>query len=156
VVGSLVAKRIVAAVIIIVVVVVIAGFAIYYYDAYHKLTFQLKSVSLSSASLTSVKTNFGLAIGNPGPLPIYVPSGSFNVYINEVSVGTGSFSSLTVGGNSQSLITVPVDFNPTTLPSTVYNFITGGGSVTVTIVGSANLALFSVPFNATLYNASFK
>jgi LEA14-like dessication related protein len=151
----LVARKIVAAAIILIVVVVVAGFSVYYYDAYHKLTFELKSVSLSSISLTSVQTNFGIAIGNPSALPIYVPSGNFDVYINDVDVGTGSFDSLTVGGDSQSLITVPVDFNPTGLPSVIYGLITGGGTVTVTIVGSANLVLFSVPFNATLYNASF-
>ncbi len=152
----MVARKIVAAVIILIVVIVVAGLAVYYYDAYHKLTFELKSVNLSSVSLTSVQTNFGIAISNPGPLPIYVPSGNFTVYINDVTSGTGSFGSLTVGGNSQSLITVPVDFNPTGLPSGIYGLITGGGTVTVTIVGSANLVLFSVPFNATLYDASFK
>ncbi len=152
----MVAKKFVAAVIILIVVVLVAGLAIYYYDAYHKLTFQLKSVSLGSVSITSVQTNFGIAITNPGPLPIYVPNGNFNVYINDVAIGTGSFSSLTVGGNSQSLITVPVDFNPTGLPSAVIGLITSGGTVTVSIVGSANLVLFNVPFNSTLYNASFK
>jgi LEA14-like dessication related protein len=152
----MVARKIVAAVVIIIVLVVIAGIGIYYYDAYHKLTFQLKSVSLGSINVTSVQTNFGLAIGNPGPLPIYVPNGNFNVYINDVNVGTGSFGSLTIGGNSQSLITVPVAFNPTSVPSVIYGLITGGGTITVTIVGSANLVLFSVPFNTTLYNASFK
>ncbi len=150
-----VARKIVAAAIILIVVVVVAGLAVYYYDAYHKLTFELKSVSLSSIGLTSVQTNFGIAIGNSGLLPIYVPDGTFTVYINDVASGMGSFGSLTIGGNSQSLITVPVDFNPTGLPSVVYGLITGGGTVTVTIVGSANLVLFDVPFNATLYNASF-
>jgi len=151
-----VAKKIVASVIILIVVVLVAGFAIYYYDAYHKLTFQLKSISLGNVSIASVQTNFGIAISNPGPLPIYVPNGNFNVYINDVAVGKGTFSSLTIGGNSQSLITVPVDLNPTILPSAVIGLITGGGSVTVSIVGSANLVLFNVPFNSTLYNVSFK
>lgn len=150
------AKKIVAAVIVLIVVVLVAGLAIYYYDAYHKLTFQLKSVSLGSVSITSVQIFFGIAISNPGTLPIYVPNGNFDVYINDVAVGKGSFGSLTIGGNSQSLITVPVDFNPTGLPSAVIGLITGGGSVTVSIVGSADLVLFNVPFNSTLYNVSFK
>ncbi len=152
----MVARRIVAAAVILILLVVIAGIGIYYFNAYHKLTFQLKSVSLGSINVTSVQANFGLAIGNPGPLPIYVPNGNFNVYINDVNVGTGSFGSLTIGSNSQSLISVPVTFNPTSVPSVIYGLITGGGTVTVTIVGSADLVLFSVPFNTTLYNASFK
>jgi LEA14-like dessication related protein len=137
-------------------VLVVAGFAVYYYDAYHKLTFELKSVSLSNVSLTSVKTSFEIAIGNPSALPIYVPSGSFNVDVNGVAVGAGSFSSQTVNGNSVSLFTVPVDFNLTTLTSALSALITGGGTVKVAIAGSANLVLFRVPFNSTLYNASFK
>jgi len=54
------------------------------------------------------------------------------------------------------LISVPVDFNLTALPSVVIGLITGGGTVNIAIAGSANLVLFSVPFNSTLYNASFK
>jgi len=72
----MVAGKIVAAVVVLVVVVVVAGFAVYYNDAYRKLTFELKSVSLISASFTLVATSFEIAIGNPGPLPIYVPMAS--------------------------------------------------------------------------------
>jgi LEA14-like dessication related protein len=152
----MVSGKIMAAVVFVIVVVVIAGFAIYYNDAYRKLTFELKGVSLTSASFTLVATNFEIAMGNPGPLPIYVPSGSFDVYINGVAVGVGSFSSQTISGNSVSLNTVPVDFNPTTLPSVILGLITGGGTVNIAIAGSANLVLFSIPFNSTLHNASFK
>ena len=151
----MVAGKIVAAAVILIVLVAVAGLGIYYYDAYHKLTFQLKSVSLGSVSLTSVQTNFGIIIGNPGPLPIYIPNGDFSIYVNDQYLGKGSFGSLTIGGNSQSQITVPVTFNATSVPSVLFGLITGGGTVAVTIRGSANLVLFSVPFNATLYNASF-
>ncbi len=41
----MVARKIIAAVLILVAVIIVAGVAIYYYDAYHKLTFNLKSVS---------------------------------------------------------------------------------------------------------------
>ena len=152
----MVSKKIVAAAVILIAIGVVAGVALYYNDAYHRLTFELKSVGLASIGVTALQTNFGLAIGNPGPLPIYVPNGNFEVYINDVHVGTGSFGSLTIAGNSQSLITIPVTFNPTEVPSVVYGLITGGGTVTVTIAGSANLGLFSVPFNTTLYEASFR
>jgi LEA14-like dessication related protein len=150
-----VAGKIVAAAVILIVLVAVAGLGIYYYDAYNKLTFQLRSVSLGSVSLTSVQTNFGIVIGNPGPLPIYIPNGDFNIYVNDQYLGQGSFGSLTVGGNSQIQITVPVTFNASSISSVLFGLITGGGTVAVTIRGSANLGLFSVPFNATLYNASF-
>jgi LEA14-like dessication related protein len=152
----MVAGKIVVGAVVLIVLVAIAGLGIYYYDAYHKLTFQLKSVSLGSVSLTSVQTNFAIAIGNPGPLPIYIPNGNFNIYVNSQYLGKGSFGSQTIGGNSQSQITVPVTFTANDVPSAIFGLITGGGTVTVTIQGSANLVLFSVPFNATLIDASFR
>ncbi len=147
--------KIIALVAVLVVVVVIAGLAIYYYDAYHKLTFELKNVGLGTVSLTSVQATFDIAIGNPNALPVYIPDGSFQIYVNDQYLGTGSFGSLTVAGNSQSIITVPVTFYVSDVPSVLFGLITGGGAVTVTIQGQANAVLFSVPFNATLYNASF-
>jgi LEA14-like dessication related protein len=151
-----VARKIVVGAVILIVLVAVAGLGIYYYDAYHKLTFQLKSVSLGSVSLTSAQINFGITIGNPSSLPIYIPSGDFNILVNDQYLGKGSFGSLTIGGNSQSQITVPVTFNATSVPSVLFGVITGGGTVTVTIQGSANLGLFSVPFDSTLYNVSLR
>jgi LEA14-like dessication related protein len=148
--------RIIALVAILVVVIVIAGFVIYYYDAYHKLTFELKNVGLGTVSITSVQVNFDLAIGNPNALPVYVPDGSFQIYVNNQSLGTGNFGAVTIAGNSQQIITVPMTFYASDVPSVLYGLITGGGNVAVTIQGQANVLLFSVPFNTTLYNASFK
>jgi LEA14-like dessication related protein len=148
--------RIIAFGVILTVVIVIAGFAVYYYDAYHKLTFELKNVGLGTVSLTSVQANFDIAIGNPNALPVYVPDGSFQIYVNNQSLGTGNFGSQTIAGNSQNIITVPVTFYATDVPSVLFGLISGGGTVTVTIQGQANMVLFSVPFNTTLYNASFK
>jgi LEA14-like dessication related protein len=146
--------KIIALVVGLIVVIVIAGLAVYYYDAYHKLTFDLKGVDINNISLTSVQTTFELQIGNPNALPIYIPDGTFEIYVNNQDLGSGSFGSVTVAGNSQTQLNVPVMFNSTDVPSVIYGIITGGGSVNVTIQGKANLWLFSVPFNATLYNAS--
>jgi LEA14-like dessication related protein len=154
-VSTMVAGKIVAAAVILIVLVAVAGLGIYYYDAYHKLTFQLKSISLGSVSLSSVQTNFGIAIGNPSQLPIYIPSANFDIYVNDQYLGKGSFGALTIGGNSQSQISVPVTFSTADVSSVLIGLITGGGSVTVTIQGSANLVLLSIPFNTTLYDASF-
>jgi LEA14-like dessication related protein len=148
--------KIIALAVILVVVIVIAGFGVYYYDAYHKLTFELKNVGLGTMSLTSLQANFDIAIGNPNALPVYVPDGSFQIYVNNQYLGAGNFGSQTIAGNSQNIITVPVTFYASDVPSILYGLITGGGSVTVTIQGQANVLLFSVPFNTTLYNASFK
>ena len=150
------ARKIIALAIILIVIVAIAGLAIYYYDAYHKLTFQLSGVSVGNVSLTTLTANFVITIGNPNQLPIVIPIGDFQIYINNQHLGKGTFGSQTIAGNSQSQITVPVTFSAANIPSALYGVITGGGTVTVTIQGSANLVLFNVPFNATLYNANFR
>ena len=48
---------------------------------------------------------------------------------------------------------MPVTINAADVPSAAFGVLTGGGTVTLTVQGSANLVVFSVPFNATLYNA---
>jgi len=144
--------KVIGIIIVLVLVIAVIGLAFYYYNAYHKLTFQLNSVSLGSASLSSVQLNVALGISNPNLLPVFIPSGEFTIYINNQRIGAGTFGSVTVGGNSQSQLLVPVTLNASDVPSVLYGVITGGGSVTVTVQGSANLVLFSVPFNETIYN----
>lgn len=151
----MVRKRIIALAVVVVVIVVAAGFVVYYYNAYHKLNFTLNGASLGSVSLTSVQTYFTLGIHNPNLLPVYIPSGSYQVYVNNQYFGRGTFGSLTVGGNSQDQITVPLIVSALSVGSTIYGLITGGGSVTITLQGSANLFLFTVPFKTTVYNAKF-
>lgn len=145
---------IIAIAVCVIVIVVIAGFAVFYYDAYNKLTFDLKKVGVGDVSLSSVETTFDFEIGNPSALPVYIPSGDFEIYVNDQYLGAGSFGSLTVAANGQSQITVPVTFNTSDIPSVVYGLITGGGSVTVTVQGKVNLLLLSVPFDSTLYNVT--
>ncbi len=151
---KLASEAIIAIAVCVVVIVVIAGFAVYYYDAYNKLTFDLKKVSVGDVSLNSVQTTFDFEIGNPSALPVYIPSGDFEIYVNDQYLGAGSFGSLTVPDNGQSQISVPVAFNASDVPSVVYGIITGGGSVTVTVQGKIHLLLFSVPFSSTLYNVT--
>ncbi len=138
----------------IIVVIVVAGFAVYYYDAYNKLTFELKSVGVGDVSLTSIQITLRLQITNPNALPVYIPDGSFDIYINAIYLGAGTFGAVTVNGNSQDQITVPVTFNALDVPSVLYGIITGGGTVAVTVKGQANLVLSSVPFESTLYNVT--
>ena len=151
----MVSKLMIVLVAVLIVVIVIAGIAVYYYNAYHKLTFQLSSVSLGTVTISSIQTNFLITIHNPNALPIYIPNGDFQVYINNQDLGKGTFNSLTVAGNSQSEIKVPVTFSASNVPGVIYGLISGGGAVNVTVKGSANLGLFSVPFSSTLYNAHF-
>jgi LEA14-like dessication related protein len=146
--------KIIALVVGLIVVIVVAGLAVYYYDAYNKLTFELKSVSVGDISLSSIQITLRLQITNPNALSVYIPDGSFDIYVNDIYLGAGTFGALTINGNSQEQITVPVTFNASDVPSVFYGLITGGGTVTVTVKGQANLVLLSVPFESTLYNVT--
>ncbi len=145
--------KLIAIVAIVIVLVALVGLAIYYYNAYHNLTFQLNDVRLGSVSSSALTLNFAIGVNNTNLLPVYIPSGSFEVYINNQHLGKGTFTSVTIGGNSQGQVNAPATFNVSDVPSVIVGLITGGGSITVTIQGSADLWLFSVPFNSTLYNA---
>jgi LEA14-like dessication related protein len=145
--------KIIALVLIIIVVFALVSLAIYYYYAYNNLTFNLNQVRLGEVSSNSLTLNVQIAINNTYLLPVYIPSGSFTLYLNDQRLGTGTFNSITVGGNNQGIVTVPVTINAADVPSAAFGVLTGGGTVTLTVQGSANLVVFSVPFNATLYNA---
>ncbi len=149
-------KKIIVLAAVLIVIVAFASLGFYYYDAYHKLTFQISNVNVTNLSLSSFQMNLGLEIRNPNSLPIYIPSGDFEIYINNQNLGKGTFGSTTLGGNSQTTIVVPLVFSTSDLPSVLYGVFIGGGNVTVSIQGSANLVLFRIPFNSTVYSASFK
>ena len=146
--------KVIAAIIIIIVVIALVSLVVYYYNAYHNLTFELNKIGLGTVTSSSLTLNIGISINNPNFLPVYIPSGSFTVYLNGQRLGVGDFGSLTIGGNSQSVISAPVTFNLADVPSVVFGLITGGGRVTVNVQGSANLVLFNVPFNSTLYDTT--
>jgi LEA14-like dessication related protein len=129
------------------------GLAVYYYFAYNNLTFSLNTVKLGPVSTSSITLNVQIAVNNTYLLPVYIPSGSFTLYINEQRLGTGTFNSITVGGNNVGVVTAPVTVNAGDVPAVAFGVLTGGGAVTLTVDGSANLFLFSVPFNSTVYTA---
>lgn len=145
--------KIIALVVIVIVVVALVGLAVYYYFAYNSLTFNLNRVRLGEVSTSSITLNVQIAVNNTYLLPVYIPSGSFTLYVNEERLGTGTFNSITVGGNNVGVVTAPVTVNAGDVPAVVFGLLTGGGAVTLTVDGSANLFLFSVPFNSTVYNA---
>ncbi len=145
--------KIVALIIVVILVVVIVGLVLYYYNAYHNLTFNLNTVRLGPVSSSSITLNVQIAVNNTNLLPVYIPSGSFTLYLNGQRLGTGTFNSITINGNNQGVVTAPVTVNAADVPSVAFGVLTGGGAVTLTVDGSANLFLFGVPFNSTLYNA---
>jgi LEA14-like dessication related protein len=121
---------------------------VYYYSAYHRLGFRLVGVGLGNVvPYLSVEFRLILEIRNPNVLPVYVPNGDFDVYINGQHLAIGDFGSLTVGGSSRGRVTVPVTITIVDVATTIYGLITGGGTVNFKLEGAANLLLFSIPFS---------
>jgi LEA14-like dessication related protein len=135
--------------------VILTSLAIYYNSAYRRLKLNLVGVGLGSVTYTSAEIRLTIEVQNPNALPIYVPSGDFEVYINDQHFCSGNFGSLTVSGSSRARITVPVTFYLTDVPMVLYGLITGGGTVTVRLDGVVHVILFDIPFSTTLYNAKF-
>jgi LEA14-like dessication related protein len=136
-------------------VVILLAFGLYYYNAIHRLRFQLTDVGLGTVGLTSAEIKLTIEVQNPNVLPIYVPSIDFDVYVNNQHLANGYTGAFTVGGSSRQSVTVSVTFAYTDIAMTIVNLITGGGTVTVKAEGSANFFLFGVPFSTTLYDAKF-
>ncbi|MGB9722257.1 MAG: LEA type 2 family protein [bacterium] len=137
------------------VLVILISLAVYYNNAYRRLKLSLVSVGLGSVTYTSAEIRFIIEVQNPNALPVYVPSGDFEVYINDQHFCNGNFGSFTIGGSSRIRITVPVTFYLTDVPMVLYGIITGGGTVTVRLDGVLHVLLFDIPFSTTLYNAKF-
>lgn len=137
------------------VLIIIISLAAYYNNAYRRLKLRLSGVGLGSVTYTSAEIRLTIEVQNPNALPIYVPSGDFEIYINDQHFCHGNFGSFTVSGNSRTRIIVPVTFYLTDVPMTIYGLITGGGTVNVRLDGVLHIALFDIPFSTTLYNAKF-
>lgn len=137
------------------VIIILVALVIYYNNAYRRLKLNLVGVGLGGVTYTSAEIRLTFEVQNPNVLPVYVPSGDFDVYINDQYFCFGNFGSFTIGGNSRTRITVPVTFYITDVPMVLYGLITGGGTVTVRLDGGLHIILFDVPFSTTLYNAKF-
>jgi LEA14-like dessication related protein len=137
------------------ILIVLVSLAIYYNNAYRRLKLSLVGVGLGSVTYTSAEIRLTIEVQNPNVLPVYVPSGDFEVYINDQHFCNGKFGSFTVGGNGRTRITVPVTFYLTDVPMVLYGLITGGGTVTVRLDGVIHVILLDIPFSTTLYNAKF-
>jgi LEA14-like dessication related protein len=132
----------------------LAGLGVYYYDAYHKLSFELVDLSLKSLGPTSAVANCTMRISNPGLLPIYISSGDASVHVNNVYLGKGHFGSTTISGGVSGNLVVPIGFNFTDIIGGIGSIITTGGKATIALNGSAHLILLDVPFSTILYNAT--
>jgi len=135
--------------------IIVAALGLYYYNAIHRLRYQLVDLGLGTVGLTSAEIKLTIEVQNPNVLPIYIPSIDFDVYVNNQRLANGYTGAFTVGGSSRQSVVVSVTFAYLDIGMTIAGLITGGGTVTVRAEGSANFFLFGVPFSTTLYDATF-
>jgi LEA14-like dessication related protein len=140
--------------IFVLVLFLLTGLTVYYYDAYHRLSFELVGLSLGSLGSASGVATCTVKIGNPSLLPVYVPSGDASVHVNGLYLGRGHFGSLTISGGATGILAVPIGFNFSDVLGVVSSVVATGGKATVALDGSAHLILFDVPFSTILYNTT--
>jgi LEA14-like dessication related protein len=141
-------------VIFLLILFLVTGLAVYYYNAYHMVSFELVGLSLGNLGPASRVATCTVRISNPGLLPVYIPSGDARVHVNGVYLGRGHFGSLTISRGASGSLAVPIGFNSSDVLGVVSSVFATGGKATVVLDGSAHLILFDVPFSTTLYNAT--
>jgi LEA14-like dessication related protein len=87
-----------------------------------------------------------LRVNNPNPLPLYLASTTFDLYINEDYAGHGSTVSTTIRGYGYQTIQAPTTISYAGLSATVVNSILSGGLMTLDIRGDAHFFVITVPF----------
>lgn len=127
----------------------------YYYNAIHRLRFQLVDVGLGTVGLTSAEIKVKVEIQNPNALPIYIPSLDFEIYVNDNHLGYGYSGGFTVGGSSSHVITVSLTFPYLDVATTIVNLILNHATVTVRADGSASFFIVNAPFSTTPIDVTF-
>lgn len=141
--------------------VLVASLVVYYYYAIPRLAnhFELSGLDLGDVDTVgpvpvSAEIILVFEVRNPNVLPIYVPSGSFDVFINDQHLAKGDIPSFFIWGGSLQRVTVPVRGSLVGVAASIVSLVFGGGRITVEAQGTFNALLLSVPFVTTLYNAT--
>lgn len=132
-----------------VIAIVVLGFSIYYVVAFQQLDYELEAISLDEVGVLSATMTIVLRMSNPNPLPIYIPSTTFDIYLNGIYVGQGATSSMTVSGNGFNVIAAPITVSYTGISPSLVTAILSGGRFTVNIRGAASLFIVTIPFDLT-------
>jgi LEA14-like dessication related protein len=129
-----------------IVFIVALAFGMYYYLAFQQLSYEIEAISIDEAGLLSASLTIFLRANNPNPLPLYLASTTFDLYINGDYAGHGSTSSTTIEGHRYRTIQAPITITYTGLSAAVVNIILIGGLVRMDIRGDASLFFITVPF----------
>jgi LEA14-like dessication related protein len=129
-----------------IIVIVALAFGMYYLFAFQQLSYDIDAISLDEVGLLSASITVFLRVNNPNPLPLYLASTTFDLYINEEYAGHGSTASTTIGGYGYQTIHAPITISYTGLSATVVNSILSGGRMTLDIRGDAHFLLITMPF----------
>ncbi len=133
-------------VVIIILILLIAG-GYYYYTSLLRLKFDLSGARVASVGLTGAVIIFELRISNPNPIPVFLPSAEFDIFVNGEYLGRGTTTSLTIAPNSDRVLEVPISFSYAGLLQSVVELIKGKGTVDIQISGQIRIVIVNIPFS---------
>lgn len=119
---------------------------LYYFVAFQQLSYDIDALRLDDVGVLSASITVVLRVNNPNPLPLYLASTTFDLYINEDYAGHGSTVSTTIGGYGYQTINAPITISYTGLSMTVVNSILSRGRMTLDVRGDAHFFVITVPF----------
>ena len=139
--------KVAAVIAIVLVLFVFGGFV--YYNALNGLEFQIIGVDIEDISSTSARFSFKIEVSNSHPIPVYLTSTYFDIFINKDFLTTSSTREVTIGANSLRVLIIPISIYYTSVAPALARIITGGGTVTAEIIGEAYFFIIGVPFTIT-------
>ena len=131
---------------LVIVVIVALAFGLYYYLAFQQLSYDIEDIVIDEVGFLSASLTIVLRVTNPNPLPLYLASTTFDLYINGDYAGYGSTSSIIIEGYRYRTIQAPIIITYTGLSASVVTTMLMGGSITVDIRGDASIFFIKVPF----------
>ena len=132
--------------VLVIVIIVALAFGMYYFFAFQQLSYDIDALRLDDVGVLSASVTVFLRVNNPNPLPLYLASTTFDLYINEDYAGHGSTVSTTIGGYGYQTIQAPLTISYTGLSATVVTSILSRGRMTLNILGDAHFFVITVPF----------
>jgi LEA14-like dessication related protein len=120
-----------------------------------KITYKLKKYYFQKLTLTDASLVVTLEITNTTGLDFIIKSGSFDVSMNGIQIGTITTGGSILPKNSPATVDLTINFNPTEVfQDSVTALLSNPGNTTFTVVGSISLLSNFIILNKLPVNES--